>query len=186
MTDSIKKINMLDAVKLFFKNYFNFGGRASRSEFWWFMLAYFIVVVLSLCIDATMVWYNSVLTDFDGIDYNNPYDVYYSQMIGAASLIGITSLTSRRLQDMGRTGWWQLGLYIGQIPLFLFGALVFTSFFNPGVIGTAVIFLLAYSGYSILILVWLCLPPKQDQNKWGKNPLLPDTRITDQIPGQSL
>ena len=179
MENSVKKINMLDAVQLFFKNYFNFYGRSSRSEFWWFVLAYFIVVILAVCMDVTMVWYYSTLSAFDGMDYASPYDTYYSPMIGAASLIGITSLTSRRLQDMGRTGWWQVGLYLGQIPFFLFLALVFTSFFNPGVIAMAVIFGLAYVGYSILILVWLCLPPKQDQNKWGKNPLLPDTRITD-------
>jgi len=181
MENSVNKINMLDAVKLFFKNYFNFYGRASRSEFWWFVLAYFILVILGVSMDAISVWYITASSVYDGIDYSSPYDTYYSPMIGAAFLIGITSLTSRRLQDMGRTGWWQAGLYLGQIPFFLFLALTFTSFFNPGVIAVTVIFGLAYLGYSILILVWLCLPPKQDQNKWGKNPLLPDTRMTDQI-----
>ena len=46
MTNTVKKINMIEAVKLFFKNYFNFTGRASRSEFWWFYLAYLIVAVV--------------------------------------------------------------------------------------------------------------------------------------------
>ena len=168
MENSVKQITMLDAVKLFFKNYFNFYGRASRSEFWWVILAYFILVILAVSMDAITVWY---LTS-SGADPYSPYETYYAPMIGAASLIGMTSLTSRRLQDMGRTGWWQAGLYLGQIPFFLFLALTFTSFFNPGVIVVAVIFGLAYIGYSILILVWLCLPPKQDQNKWGRNPLL--------------
>ena len=172
MENSIKQITMLDAVKLFFKNYFNFYGRASRSEFWWFILAYFILVILAVSLDAITVWYITALSAYDGSDLYSPYDTYYSPMIGAASLIGMISLTSRRLQDMGRTGWWQAGLYLGQIPFFMFIALTFTSFFNPGVIVLAVIFGLAYIGYSILILVWLCLPSKQDQNKWGRNPLL--------------
>ncbi len=30
MTNPTKNVNMADAVKLFFKNYFNFSGRASR------------------------------------------------------------------------------------------------------------------------------------------------------------
>ena len=106
MTNPVKKINMLDAVKLFFKNYFNFTGRASRSEYWWFVLAYFIMAILALCIDASLVWYYNTLSMFDGIDYSSPYDVYYSPMIATASIIGFTSLTSRRLQDMGRSGWW--------------------------------------------------------------------------------
>ena len=29
------KVDFLTAIKLFFKNYTNFSGRASRSEFWW-------------------------------------------------------------------------------------------------------------------------------------------------------
>ena len=172
MENSVNKINMLDAVKLFFKNYFNFYGRASRSEFWWFVLAYFILVILGVSMDAISVWYITASSVYDGIDYSSPYDTYYSPMIGAATLIGLTSLISRRLQDMGRTGWWQAGLYLGQIPFFLFLALTFASFFNPGVIAVAVIFGLAYIGYYILIIVWLCQPPKQDQNKWGRNPLL--------------
>ena len=62
MTNTVKKINMLDAVKLFFKNYFNFTGRASRSEYWWFVLAYFIMAILALCIDASLVWYYNTLS----------------------------------------------------------------------------------------------------------------------------
>ena len=46
MTNPVKKINMIDAVKLYFKNYFNFTGRASRSEYWWAYLAYAIVIVV--------------------------------------------------------------------------------------------------------------------------------------------
>tara|TARA_B100001059_G_scaffold86820_1_gene84980 strand:+ start:451 stop:993 length:543 start_codon:yes stop_codon:yes gene_type:complete len=172
MENSVKKINILDAVQLFFKNYFNFYGRSSRGEYWWFVLAYVIVSIIALCIDATMAWYYNSLSMFDGINYSNPYDVYYSPMVGAASIIGITSLTSRRLQDMGRSGWWQAPLYLAQIPLFIFLALMFASGFNIGVIALAVIFSLAYLGYVILIIVWLCLPPKEDQNNWGRNPLL--------------
>ena len=110
------------------------------------------------------------------MDYYNPYDTYYSPMIGAATLIGWTSLVSRRLQDMGRTGWWQAGLWLGQLPFFIFLTLVFTTYFNPVTIGLAVIFGLAYFGFVILIIVWLCLPPKEDHNKWGRNPLLTSTQ----------
>lgn len=172
MENSVKKINMLDAVKLFFKNYFDFYGRSSRSEFWWFVLAYFIVAILALCFDATLVWYYSTLSYYDGSDYFKPYHSYYSPMIGAATLIGWTSLIARRLHDMGRTGWWQAGIILGQLPFFIFLTLVFTTFFNPVVVGLAVIFGLAYFGFVILIIVWLCLPPKEDHNKWGRNPLL--------------
>jgi uncharacterized membrane protein YhaH (DUF805 family) len=175
MENSVKNINMLDAVKLFFKNYFNFYGRSSRSEYWWTVLAYVIVAIIAFCMDVLTVWYFNTLSLYDGSVYGSPYDTYYSPMLGAATLIGFISLTARRLQDMGRTGWWQAGLYMGQIPFFLFMTLMFTSFFNPGLIAMAVIFGLAYFGFVILIIVWLCLPPKEDHNKWGRNPLLMGT-----------
>ena len=66
MENSVNKINMLDAVKLFFKNYFNFYGRASRSEFWWFVLAYFILVILGVSMDAISVWYITASSVYDG------------------------------------------------------------------------------------------------------------------------
>jgi uncharacterized membrane protein YhaH (DUF805 family) len=50
------------------------------------------------------------------------------------------SVTARRLQDRGWSGWWQL------------------SYFT--IIGIFVIFILTI------------LPAKEDENKWGRNPLL--------------
>ena len=55
-------------------------------------------------------------------------------------IIPATSITSRRLQDRGISGWWQLS-YITIIGLFV-------------------------------ILIILMLPAKEDENKWGRNPLL--------------
>ena len=55
-------------------------------------------------------------------------------------LFPFISVTSRRLQDRGISGWWQL------------------SYFT--IIGVFVIFIL------------LMLPSKEDENKWGRKPLL--------------
>lgn len=44
-----RKIGFGEAVKLFFKNYVNFNGRATRSEYWWVYLFNIIVyTVLSI------------------------------------------------------------------------------------------------------------------------------------------
>jgi uncharacterized membrane protein YhaH (DUF805 family) len=50
------------------------------------------------------------------------------------------SVTSRRLQDRGISGWWQLS-YFAIVGIFV-------------------------------ILILLILPAKEDENKWGRNPLL--------------
>ena len=41
-------------------------------------------------------------------------------------------------------------------------------------------------GTGVTMIVFLCLPPQEDENKWGRNPLLPDTRMTDQISDELL
>lgn len=72
------------AIGAYFSNYFNFSGRASRSEFWWAILFNFLVgLVVSLIPFVNMLW--SLATFFPSI-----------------------SLATRRLHDTNRSGWLQL------------------------------------------------------------------------------
>lgn len=72
------------AISAYFTNYFNFSGRASRSEFWWAILFNFLVgLVVSLIPIINVVW--SLATFFPSI-----------------------SLATRRLHDTNRSGWLQL------------------------------------------------------------------------------
>ena len=50
----LKQIDMTQAVILFFKNYFNFSGRASRGEFWWAYLAFFIASIILAIVDTVI------------------------------------------------------------------------------------------------------------------------------------
>ncbi|MDE7227823.1 MAG: DUF805 domain-containing protein [Treponemataceae bacterium] len=38
-------VGFFDAIKLFFRNYTNFKGRSTRSEYWWWALAVFIIAL---------------------------------------------------------------------------------------------------------------------------------------------
>ena len=172
MENSVKNINMIDAVKLFFKNYFNFTGRASRSEYWWFVLAYFIVIVVVSIIESVVLMSAGIFLMYTIVP----------NIIALAMFIGFLSLAARRLQDRGHSGWWQLATVL---PTFLIYIVLF-AFVASGAenVGLAVLMIilgLIAIGTSITMLVFLCLPPKEDENKWGRNPLLPDTRTTDHI-----
>lgn len=150
---------MLNAVRLFFKNYFNFTGRSSRSEYWWFLLAYLIVTVVIAIIEALII----------GIDYAG--SGVASNLFTLVTLIGWLSLTARRLQDRGHTGWWQFAYLIPIIPLIYFGILfLFTE--NPAHAISAGLVILLEIVILITLIIILCLPPKEDENKWGRNPLL--------------
>ncbi len=87
-----------------FSNYVTFSGRARRSEFWYWNLFIFIGALCALTFD------NLVLQNMD----QTPI---YSIFILATALPGI-AVTTRRLHDVNRSGWWQLILFTG-IGIFL-------------------------------------------------------------------
>jgi len=159
MTNTVKKINMLDAVKLYFKNYFNFTGRASRSEYWWAYLAFVIVSVVIMIAEGLAM----------GIDYAG--SGVASNLFTFATLIGWLSLNARRLQDRGHTGWWQLAFFVPLIPMIYFGILFLFTEDQAHAISFGLVFLL-WIVIFITFIVMLCLPPKEDENNWGRNPLL--------------
>jgi len=85
----------VQAVGRFFAKYFQFHGRASKSEFWW---AFVFLVVLSLAIHI--------------IDWR--FALKAEPIVQAMLVIPLVSLVCRRLHDSGRTG---LLCLIGFIPV---------------------------------------------------------------------
>ena len=92
---------MTAVTKVVKDNYFNFNGRARRSEYWWFALANFVLsIVLSL---------------LDGmLGLNGSFGVGVLSIIGSLALLlpGL-GVSARRLHDIGKSGWM---LLIGLIP----------------------------------------------------------------------
>jgi uncharacterized membrane protein YhaH (DUF805 family) len=80
-----------DAVQRFFKKYAVFSGRASRSEFWYWALAAFIIGVIL-----------SALRSVSGVFWI--IDILWN----LAVLVPSFALGARRLHDTGKSGWWQL------------------------------------------------------------------------------
>lgn len=77
------------AVKTCFKKYFDFKGRARRSEFWWFVLFVFIV--------SSALSYVGLVVPFMG---------YVSLAFSLAVLIPELSVLCRRLHDTNHGSWW--------------------------------------------------------------------------------
>ncbi|OZB47844.1 MAG: DUF805 domain-containing protein [Polynucleobacter sp. 39-45-136] len=73
------------ALSTCFSKYASFTGRASRPEFWWFFL---FQVLASLA--ATML------------------SELLNALVVLALLLPGLAVGTRRLHDIGRTGWWQL------------------------------------------------------------------------------
>jgi len=85
-------------LKVVKENYANFEGRARRSEFWYFLLFQFIVIIALLILAAVAGTIGSVL-----------YGIY-----ALATLVPGIAVAVRRLHDVGKSGWWY---FICLVPL---------------------------------------------------------------------
>jgi len=105
-----------DAVQnVLMNNYANLNGRASRSEYWWFVLFNLIVNIVTFVIDSTL---GTMVT----------YDMGYVGLIAfLALLLPTVSVSVRRLHDIGKSGWWILLAIIPIVNFIgIFVILVFT------------------------------------------------------------
>jgi len=123
-------MKMKEAIISVLTNWNNFSGRACRSEYWYFSLAAVLVQVIISIIEIA-----TGMVDIESTEMGL-LSIIFTLLI----LVPSISVTSRRLQDRGLSGWWQL-LYLT-------------------IIGIPV------------IVVLNMLPAKEDENNWGRNPLL--------------
>lgn len=83
-------MDFLQAIKSCLGQYATFSGRAPRSEFWWF----FLFQVLAMLVAGVIG------------------EVAYS-LVALLLLLPSLAVGTRRLHDIGRSGWWQLLMLTG-------------------------------------------------------------------------
>ena len=122
-------MNIKESFISVFTNWSNFTGRACRSEYWYFYLSVILILAFLSLLEMAV----GIFSEEFGY---GPFSALFQIIVIIPSL----AVVSRRLQDRGISGWWQL------------------SYFT--IIGIFV------------IIILLMLPAKEDENKWGRNPLL--------------
>lgn len=122
-------VGFVRALRLFFKNYAVFHGRASRSEFWWMALwgAMFYVAVGSPM--ALSIWLSSAS---GGSDFP-PLAAVMLVIMGVgwlATVLPTIALQVRRLHDAGFSGFFALLAYIPYVN-YVGGLVPFIMSFFP-------------------------------------------------------
>src|SRR5674476_1107473 len=100
-TNPRPSVTMVQAVKLWLKNWENFSGRASRGEYWWVMLASVIVsAVLGTILMVAFVAVAAITSGSDtamGVLLVAVWGVM--ALVGLATIVPSLSLGIRRLHD---------------------------------------------------------------------------------------
>ena len=84
------------SIKTCFNKYAIFSGRASRSEFWFFVLFGLLGGIIAAIIDTMILGYSA--------EVNGPINLIFS----VALILPSISVAARRLHDLDKSGWWQL------------------------------------------------------------------------------
>lgn len=152
-----RRLSFMEAVKkVYLKNYFNFSGRASRSEFWWAFLAeclismilYFLFNIVSI---LGLIIYHPVGSEYGFVTLlriavvNAPVVIIF-----LALLMPALGVTVRRLHDIDKSGWCWL---VGCVP----------------VIGW------------VLMAYWLVQPSEMGENRYGKVPEVQTDSWTEKV-----
>ena len=92
-------MNFTESIKTCYKKFFDFSGRASKSEFWWFQLYAIIIYALMFVFQGDLSILFSIIT--------------------IANAIPNWAASVRRLHDTDKSGWFVLISFIPLIGLFI-------------------------------------------------------------------
>jgi uncharacterized membrane protein YhaH (DUF805 family) len=92
-------MTFIESITTCFQKYAEFAGRATRSEFWWWALFVFLLSMFVQMLSHKLGTIVSLITFLPSI-----------------------AVTTRRLHDIGRSGWWQV---VGLIPLIGWVVMIF-------------------------------------------------------------
>ena len=97
-------MNFIESIKICYKKFFDFSGRASKSEYWWFQLYGIIIYGLMFVFQGDLALLFSILA--------------------IANTIPLWSAAVRRLHDTDKSGWFVLISFIPIIGLFIIFLLI--------------------------------------------------------------
>ena len=159
-------VSFPQAVNLGFKNYFKFSGRATRAEYWWWLL---FTVLAGIVLNVLTITGTMGMVGF---------------LFELATLVPSFALGARRLHDINRTGWWLLW-FLGSFPMAAIGGgILLVSFFllDNLLILTVLGFAMAI-GFGILgiigvivLTVWAIKQGDEGLNKYGPDPRQPSSQ----------
>ena len=93
-------MTFVESINTCFKQkYADFNGRASRSEYWWFVLLYFLVLIAVTVLTGGMMDESGGFSTIGLIGF---------LLVVAVFFLPSLAVSVRRLHDIDKSGWWYL------------------------------------------------------------------------------
>ncbi|RVT82751.1 DUF805 domain-containing protein [Rhodobacteraceae bacterium CCMM004] len=171
-------MSFTDAVRTCLRKYATFSGRASRSEYWWFVLFLFLCsLVLGL---ADQAFFGTELVQSAPGQVNVSANGPLNSIFSLAMFLPTLAAGWRRMHDTGRSGLYLLYPLIAFVGVMAFAGLFFGfeavargdfSGLVGGIGGIILVFsMLVLLVSPLLVLWWLTRPSQPDSNDWGPPP----------------
>ncbi len=96
-------MDFMTALKTCLHKYATFSGRASRGEFWYFILAVWLVSIVAMVLDQTL------FASSGGEASAMPVTTIFNLV----TFLPVLAVSVRRLHDVNRSGWWYLIILTG-------------------------------------------------------------------------
>ncbi len=154
ISPAIKEMDRMgfrEAISMAIRNYFVFKGRATRAEYWWWVVFLFLATI-PLTIASFII-------------------PLLGQAFQLFTLIPSISLTARRLHDIGKSGWWQLWFTLFMFVIWTFFGVSIAIFFILDMGEWVFILPLCISIIASIIgsiwwIVWMCRKSNPGPNKY--------------------
>ena len=150
------------AITHVLRNYVNFRGRATRSEFWWFTLL-MVIVYITLFIMSSA----GIATSADPQLWGVLAQVGSTGTLVwfLATIIPVSAVWFRRLHDSNKSGWWYVLTIMSGFSGFVFLAL--SALQNQVAFTIGMVLGLASGIGGIVLLIFALLPSTSGPNRYG-------------------
>jgi uncharacterized membrane protein YhaH (DUF805 family) len=159
-----------DAIRTCFQKYATFSGRASRPEYWYFILFLLLASLVLGAVDG-MLFGNDVVSATP-FSFMISADGPLGSLFNLVTVIPALAVGWRRMHDTGRSG-----LFLLYPLIVIVGIGTFTAFFHllpwqlEGVLMLAMMGAMLILFISpLLVLWWLSRPSQPGANDWGPAP----------------
>lgn len=149
------------------EKYADFSGRASRPEFWWYVLGLVVAFVIVAIVESILGIHRMIVGMYGPL----------TTLLWLATIVPSIAVGVRRLHDTNRVGWWVL------LPLVPECLMIVTALMTAGAVAaggglaagmgglaiTGLIGLVALVG-AIVLIVFYVMPGTPGENRYGPVP----------------